>query len=492
MLASLKQLSHIDGNADPAAADPDEPLLFDDLNKPTLTASCVAAIFGFLCFIPYPAYPIGNNTALQMGNVATVFALLFASMRLWEQMPLSMLFLVLTPRCVSTLKVLLIDGADASLCFKATGSWAITLLTVIAVQIHAPRHALSFLTGIALATLLHVAIGVYQVYSFASGVFPLAELYENVSFLSVQENALKMARWEQRPFGLFPEPSAMASCLGPFVIYFAAICFRLVHLRQRPTYWHRYLFAAASAGGMALMIASRSGHSAPTLAALAILFLWWLGRAPGDLRTYAIVSALMGIAMPVAFVFAYQALLARLSGGTDLGNDSWEERYTSLVIGFKAWSQQGLATALFGLGPGLSTDVVKSASGIDSVFSLLLAYFYDTGVIGLVAISWVGRRVWQSWRDSRFNLVFGLVLVNWAIGVTVTTSYGQLLPLWITLGWLSSWDAICEIDVAPSRAAVVRIPLPLSLGRRRRVSPWSLPPAMDGNAIDGAGEAVPT
>jgi hypothetical protein len=429
--------------------------------------------------MPYPAIGIGNNSAIQAGNIATFIALLCASVVLWEHVSLATVFLVLAPRCVSTLKVLLIDGGDASICFKSTISWAVTLLTVVAVQIHAPRQARAMLTGIAIATLIHAAVGALQLYSFSSGVFPLADLYVNPSFLSVQDNAIKLARWEQRPFGLFPEPSAMSSSLAPFVILFAAICFNQVRMRQSLASWHRALFAVAAAGGLGLIIVSRSGHAVPTVAALMLLLVIWLIRARATFKTYLIVVLLVGVMLPLVLLFAYNAMSDRM-GGREMGNDSWEERYTSLALGFQAWSEHGLATGIFGVGPGLSGQVVRKSSGIVAVFSLLLSYFYDTGLVGLLGVGWVTQRLVRTWRESRLSPVFASIGIVWIIGVTLTTSYGQLLPLWIALGWLCSWNEICEPAVNERAAAIA----PRRIRRSnsvRRISPWTSPllPARD-------------
>jgi hypothetical protein len=466
MIARSQQRSRIEPS--------DELLSFDESQQSSRNAAFFAAAFGFLCFMPYPAIGIGNNSALQLGNVATIIALLCATVGIWERVSLAIVFLLLTPQCVSTLKVLLVDGGDASVCFKSTIAWAVASLTLIAVQIHAPRHMLSMLTGIAVAILVHAAIGAYQMYSFQSGVFPLVDLYVNPSFLSVQENAVKLARWEQRPFGLFPEPSAMSSSIGPFVILFAAICFDLVKLRQAPVEWQRYLFATASVAGTGLIIVSRSGHAAPTVAAIALLLVIWLAQARATFKTYAIAGLVFGVAMPIALLFAYNAMSARMSGGTQMGNDSWEERSASLLLGFKAWSERGIATAIFGLGPGLSGEGVKDASGILSVFSVLLSYFYDTGLVGLLAIGLVAQRIVRTWRDARLSPVFAAIAVNWIIGVTLTTSYGQLLPLWIALGLLGSWTEICEVPAA-RRTTVAPPPRLRRVNCRVRVSPWTLP-----------------
>jgi hypothetical protein len=452
----------------------DELIESDGLAASPGSSAFWAAAFAFLCFMPYPAYPIGNNSAIQMGNAATVLALICMPLCLWKRAPMGILFLLMTPLCVSMLKVLLIDGGDGSLCLKTTVSWAVSLLTIVAVQAHAPRHAQAMLTGIACATLTHAAVGAWQWYSFSSGVFPIPDLYVNPSFLSVQDNLNTIARWIQRPFGIFPEPSAMSSSLAPFVIFMVAVCLGIVRMRVSPSQWQRALFAVASGGGLALIIVSRSGHAAPTVMALLVLITIWLRRARADVKNYLIVASLLGAIMPIVLVFAYNAMSVRVAGGTDMGNDSWEERFNSLTLGLRLWSQHGIGSLIFGVGPGVTGSLVNDATGISSVFSVLLSYFYDTGLLGVLGCVCVAQRLVGIWREAHFNVAFAGITFVWLIGVTLTTSYGELLPLWIALGWLGSWNAIC---IAPLQQ---QIPLRFHRGQRRemkraRVSPWTSP-----------------
>jgi hypothetical protein len=180
------------------------------------------------------------------------------------------------------------------------------------------------------------------------------------------------------------------------------------------------------------------------------------------------------VILPLVMVFAFNAMSVRVAGGEDLGNDSWQERYNSLVVGLKAWSGDGIATGLFGLGPGNSSQAVSDLTGMSAVFSMVLAYFYDTGLLGLLGIGWVAQQLIGTWRQARHSAVFGAIAIVWIIGVTLTTCYGQLLPLWVALGWLGCWNAICEAPVAevavpnPSRSAV-------RASRGIRVSPWNSP-----------------
>jgi hypothetical protein len=454
----------------------DDLLRFEDTAAASRLASFGAALFAFLCFMPYPAITVGNYSALQLGNLATIVALFCTSVAIWGRITVGSVFLVIMPRFVSTLKVLVLDNRDASTCMNSTIFWAVTLLTLVAFQAHARRHALAMFTGIAIAMLVHAAIGAYQIYSFSFGVMPLLDLYVNASFMSVQDNAISMARYEQRPFGLFPEPSAMSSSLGPFVILFTAICLDVVKLRQPLGRWHRWLFASASAGALGLIIASQSGHAVPTAAAVGFVLMLWLFQARATIGNYLLIACSLGGVVPIVGYFALNALNARVGGRVSMGNESWEERYTSIVTGFKIWSHGGLSTILLGLGPGLSGEYVKESTNIVAVFSIALTWIYDTGLLGLVALIWVARQLRRTWEESSHDLVYIVMLLNWLLAVTVTTSYGQLLPLWIALGIVSSWSEIFQIPVL---AKLANIPDPhlRRAARRARMSPWNAEPS---------------
>jgi hypothetical protein len=121
-------------------------------------------------------------------------------------------------------------------------------------------------------------------------------------------------------------------------------------------------------------------------------------------------------------------------------------------------------TAIFGLGAGMSAPALWSAARIDAVFSVLLTYVYETGVIGLVAVVGIGLHLLRTWKRVRYDMTFAVVFVVWLVGVTLTTSYQQLLSLWMTLGWLTVWPLIYtpvvrvteQVGVASTSFAVPR------------------------------------
>jgi hypothetical protein len=428
----------------------------------------LATALGALCFLPYPAVPVGNNAGIQSGNVITILACLPLLLLPWRRRVGLWIFpLILVPLCASAIKVTLTDDRHLAVSLKSVYVWGLSCLTIVAAQLYAPRYALRMLTGIALVTLLHVAVGLWQIRGFSTGDLPLYRLYVNPSFLSVQANADTIARYVRRPFGLFPEPSAMSSSLAPWVLFWIAHTCGVVRLWQEPKRWQRVLFAAAGIGGLFLIIASQSGHAIATLAALLPIALLWFVSCRATLRTYLVLVAVFGVVLPLVLLFAAASIGDRLGGKSDMGNSSWGERSDSLRIGFWLLARGDVPTGLFGIGPGLTAVAIQDATGLEAVWSVLLTYVYDTGALGLVALGCIAYHVLRVWRCMRFDLVFVAIAVVWLVGVTLTTSYEQLLPPWLTLACLTVWPAICrprEARVAepeePRQPMPPRRPLP--------------------------------
>ncbi len=408
-------------------------------------AALTTCALGFLGFMPYPAINVGNTSAVQIGNILTVLMLVpFAGVLRWRR-PLHVFPLLVIPVCASTLWVAATgNSADLSLSLKFTAAWGVACLTVWAAQLYIPRYSLELLSGIAAAMIVHFVIGMWQFRSFQSDSFPLVELYVNQSFLSVQDNVNTIARYIKRPFGLFPEPSAMSSSLAPWVLLFAAHFFGLVHLKRKPTRRQELLFATAACGALLLIILSRSGHAAVTLAALLGLGLIWAIRIKAKPQTHLLAIAAAAIVLPIVLILAGNMIGDRLGGSSRLGNSSWEDRTNSLLIGFRLLTDGGVGTALFGVGPGHSSPALQELAGLEAVWSVLLGFVYETGLLGIVAVTWIGSTLLRSWRAARCSAAFAAITFVWLVGITLTTSYSQLLPIWIALGWLTVWPSVCS------------------------------------------------
>ena len=141
--------------------------------------------------------------------------------------------------------------------------------------------------AMAVVILGHTLLGIYQLYvasrTTSSHCWPC---YRNPSFKAMESWSDEYARYIKRPCGLFPEPSAMAASLGPYVVVLAGLMADPGAVRRfglgRPypmASSPRPLFAV----GSLLLALSRSGLTAAVLGAVLAVSL---GNAcgPGSVR----------------------------------------------------------------------------------------------------------------------------------------------------------------------------------------------------------------
>jgi hypothetical protein len=414
-----------------------------------------AAAFGlgFLGFLPYPAIPAGNNSAIQFGTLLTLVLLVPVAMTAWKRKPFYLALVILIPLVLSAAKVALTGQVGLDISLKTLLNWTLPLLTLLPAQFYAPRRLMPMLTGIAAATILHVAVGCWQEYVFLNGgELPLLSLYVNPSFYSVPEQANDIVRYIQRPFGLFSEPSAMSSSLAPWVLLWIAELCGLIRFPSKPARWQRWLFNAATVGGLLLIISSRSGHAMVTLAVVILFGALWLKKARATPRNFMATLAVFGVVLPLAIWLTVLALGNRVAEATGM-NQSWQDRSNSLIDGLRLWLGTDLPTVVFGMGVGLSAQALTEHAGLEAVWSVLLTYIYEAGVVGAIALAWVGHYLWRAWRASGMNLVFAAIFFVWLVGVTVTTSYNQLLPIWLALGLFTVWPKVFPAPEATRRRA---------------------------------------
>jgi hypothetical protein len=455
-----------------------QPLRTDRIQPATVNAAQSAAArrmawlagaFGFCCMMPYIAIPVGNRSAIQVGNLLTFLLVLPVLTISWRNRPFWMFPALMVGLCLSTLKVTMTEG-DPAISFKTLILWAVSLMAMLPTQLYFAQYSLEILCGIAIAAIVHTAMGIWQWHAFSAGYFPLQALFENQSFLSVKENAEIIAKYTQRPFGVFPEPSAMSASLAPWALFWVAEMFGLVRLYRAPAKWQRILFGAAAIGSLGLIIISRSGHSMITLAVAVVMAVVWFVRCKATLRSFLAIVSVCWVALPLILVVAAIALSDRLGGGK-MGNSSWEDRSDSLVIGLKLLTEGGLLTLIFGVGVGQTAPILQSAYRLEAVWSVTLVYLYETGLVGLIVMCAIGRHLARMWKGVSYDFVFAGILIVWLVGVTITTSYQQLLSLWLTLGCFTVWPSFCtpaqRMRVEAPRVRVLREP---ATRRRRR---WS-------------------
>jgi hypothetical protein len=404
-------------------------------------------LFACSCFFPYPALAIGGSNGLQLSQ-ALALAGVPLLCGLAPGRPLRALLLILTPIYLSALINSMLERIPATdLLPKESAALTLALLVLWPADWVMQREVLGEVLAAACAAIVvHAMIGLYQVYSFSHDEFPLLFLYRNPSFKSMEEWAPAYARYMKRPCGLFPEPSAMAASLGPWLVLLAGL---LLDPRQaRGIGWRGGKNAAvALAGGSLLVALSRSGS---TFAIMGAVLAVCVGKMPGWFRSFGprelLTTALM--LLTVASVVGYAA--SGLSRGLgDRIDSSWGLRGMSIQAGLT--SNTDPASLAIGVGPGQSTPIIRRRlagvplpQGQDelAIFSLTVCYYMETGLIGGLAMLAVLVMALGAIARSSAALLGLCALGTWLVGVAATTSYMPLSAIWLFLGAMLCWDRL--------------------------------------------------
>ena len=350
---------------------------------------------------------------------------------------------LLAPPVVSGLFVLLSGGALApDVVPKSIVAFAMAFFVAVPAR-HLVRagSGAQLLLGAALAVLVHSALGAYQSFAFAHDTFPFAGLMATNPGQAMAPDAIETyVAYIRRPFGLFAEPSAMAACVGPWLVVFSTALFgdRGGSRRQRA------ILALALASGLALVVASQSGQAAPTVAGAAVPAVW---AAFGSRRSAIARGAtlLLGLGMVCAatlWLADHAADRFRYSQ-----NESWQGRLASIELALE--SLRSPEHFLVGVGPGQSVAHVTSTAlsdhalgDIGAVSSVAFAYAMETGLLGIVCLLGVGGMIARSIRASRARLAGAACAITWLFGIAFATTYSQQPALWTAMAVLLSWGSV--------------------------------------------------
>lgn len=418
-----------------------------------------ALVLSFSSFFVFPALPIGRTTGLAIPYVlATLLSILWLGRtRRSEWLPLA---LMMAPLVLSASYVLGIGAALApDVVPKLVAVLAISFVIVVPIRyLFRTGYGGPVVLGAALAIIVQAVLGAYQYFAYERNEYPFADIMNTNPGMAMSPSAMETyALYVRRPFGLFAEPSAMAACLGPWLVLISVALFsEHVHPRFRE---RRTVLLAALVSGLSLVVLSRSGQAVPiALGAAAPAIL-----AAFKSRRRAIVrwaTLLVGMAIVGG---ASTWLATRAAARFSLSdNESWQMRLASLktALSYIAYD----ANVLFGVGPGQSAVQLGTATiggysggGVTAVWSVTLAYAMETGFIGVASMLTVcvliGRAIWMS-RGRIEGVACGGV---WLVGVLVGTSYSQQPALWSAMAALLSWR-----EIASDRSSV--------RGTRSRVS----------------------
>lgn len=437
--------------------------------------SALALLFAFLCFFPYPALAIGSTSGLQFNHL---MALALVPLIALGRLPWRHLIVFMSLMCCLLLSgfcaMLWQSTVIADLFIKSFIAIGIASIVLIPGGYFAMAGNLAALAaGASLAILVHAGVGLYQAYQFSQSAFPLLGIYRNPSFLPLEDVAMDYALYIRRPFGLFPEPSAMASSLGPWLILLMGLMLRRDYRCRMPAL-ARWAGGLALLCGVPLLLGARSGYAPLWVAcALPILLVYPIVSAsPGRVRSLRII--IMAILGSVLVFIA--ALFAQVQLGSDAAseNDSWQARQQSILIGIVEPSRE-LFHFLFGFGPGQSATYLQQSATIDllpawyapptvesvsAVWSVLGTLYMETGLLGLAVMIVMVVFTVRAIMHSSARLLGACVFGAWLVGVTVTTSYFPLSSIWLVLAVLLGWDKLFEPGEPAVLATRSNLPLP--------------------------------
>ena len=314
--------------------------------------SRAAWLFAFAYFFPYPALAIGRTTGLQVSQVAALAAIPFLVARppgrsFWA------ILLLLGPVFVSTfLHHMFADIPSPDLLVKVSIALALAVLVIWPADWLADRDLFrEVLAAAGAAIVLHLLIGLLQLYSFSKNQFPLLFLYVNPSFMSVQEMYVGYALYNKRPCGLFPEPSAMAASLGPWTVLLAGLLLN-PGLRRRLGWRRAWPVIPPVACGCLLLALSESGFTFTLMAALLVICageVWRMVHAPRPSQLVMLALVLLSVVSVLNYAIS-QLGSGRLESRIDY---SWGLRSTR-----SAWASHSTfpicSTSPSGLAPARS------------------------------------------------------------------------------------------------------------------------------------------
>jgi hypothetical protein len=397
----------------------------------------IVFVFVFLCFFPYPALSIGQTTGLQLG---LLFLLLLSPPLMVRRISSKYfyIFMLLTLPVLLSLSIHLISGSYVSdaIMIKSSVSYALVAIFIF-LSGFIMKGALmeTIINAVSYAIMVHFLVGLLQMLSFIKGSeFPFLFLYHtNPSFTSLPtaNDVYVYVNYVKRPFGIFPEPSAMSASIGPWILMMLYICFSVKPELGRKT---KVIMSFATFGGLILVFLSKSGYIYGLIFSLLLLLMLFIIRNQNfksSIKLISIVFILSAFVISALFIFR----LPYFSRLDFIQNSSWQSRLRSLQAGFKFILTDPMSL-LFGVGPGQSFLIFKREFTISSV---LVNYVTENGIIGLISFLGILIILIVSSAERSFKIV---LIFSWLFGIVFTTSYPLLLPLWLFPSILLSWRNI--------------------------------------------------
>jgi hypothetical protein len=432
-------------------------MLGDSEKSPSeLIGPRLAVVFGFASMFVFPAIPIGRTAALDTTLVLTI-ALMLLHPRIIFGASFPLMALVMLPLVQSALAVQISGAAlEAATMPKTLVAYYLCMLPLVsACELMRAGRLREVVLGVSLALPVHALIAVYQMIVFdREGALPLLALMATNPGMSMSsETAAGYAEFIQRPFGLFAEPSAMAACVGPWLVL-------IVILMANQERWpalrvHRGILILAVTAGCFLMAVSQSGQAIINIAGVTVAVLASVaGSKDASARrsrfwAFAAIAALL-LVTAIVVRSSFSDTARTTFGDTALNErtaSSWAGRLSS--FGFLPSALlHDVWTFLFGVGPGQSYPMILLGArfaqnlppGVSAVWSVTGGYVAEAGMVGLLCIAAIGWMAAVSiWRSSARMLGIVCSLV-WLSGVLIATSHTGQPSIWFFLAVLLNWS----------------------------------------------------
>jgi hypothetical protein len=434
-------------------------------NSPSgLIGPRLAVVFGFASMFVFPAIPIGRTQAIDATLILTA-GLVFFHPRIIFGATFPLMLLVMLPLVQSALATLSAGTAiNPGIMPKTLVSYFMCYFPLVSgCELMRAGRLREVVLGVSLALPVHALVAVYQIISFDRlGTVPLLDLMAtNPGMVMTSETAAEYAEFVQRPFGLFAEPSAMAACIGPWLLL---ILILVANQDRKPELRaDRGILALALIAGCFLMAVSQSGQAVITVAGAAVALLAsFAGKRDASARRsrFWVLAATAGllVATAIAVRWSFTDVEARTES-------SWDVRLSAFAFLPNALLHD-VWTFLFGVGPGECYSMIQASARfaqnlppkVGAIWSITGGYVAETGVLGLFCIgviAWLAAvSIWRSTART-VGIVCGLV---WFTGILLATSYIAQPSIWFFLAVLLNWSeqfGLRELAMARGSTAVL-------------------------------------
>lgn len=382
-----------------------------DLREYSGFARTVAILVIVLGFVPYAAFPLGQNTNLPWSSLGCIILILLT---IRHRGVFWVTFAILVIPVLTTFVQQIL--APHPVLIASLVAWVAYSLVVpgsMAAYLILDRRLRPVLAFCLIASSLMVFI---QYIFIMRGTLPWLWYYDMPGYHPVIENAQSIIDYNTRPFGLFPEPSFTAGTLAMVVML-------VLTLRLAEESRYGLLEWTSITLTLGVLVLSASGSAVITLILIAMAAAFPL------LRRSAAAATLFPLLVLATLGAASSILNDR---GTGVANLSWVDRTASLLIGLDKFTDS-VTNIVAGLGIGMTTYYFEHDgmpafrhehySSIPDVYSVTLRFLIEAGIfVGGCVLLWIISRFFVPGQLD-LSLVALATLACWIVVTLLTITY---------------------------------------------------------------------